>query len=274
MAAAHFLFVEPDEQLMPIASAGKCCFPSRKFKRSKCVGSSVCRDFLQHETFYGAMRGGSLIFDGARAPWHVTNLPRNSIPTATGDNYRPRCLLLAHRHLFAFSVQPHRWLSRLLLFSLLSYRYSFLLLLLFLLCPSYTCVSFCTHFLSPDFQPRPLSLSHILLHLYSAPSLSFLFPLCLDLGLGFLFVFFCCILSFYFFNLLYFLVVLFSFHLLFPMYYNSPFCILLLYISLVLNLCFVQYLPTCFDYFLIVSRCILHIYPYISSFNFSPVLFL
>lgn len=42
----------------------------------------------------------------ADTPCHVTNLPRNSIPTASGDNYRPRCWTLAHHravpgHLFA-----------------------------------------------------------------------------------------------------------------------------------------------------------------------------
>ena len=35
--------------------------------------------------------GSSLILADARTSWHVANLPRNSIPTATGDNYRPRC---------------------------------------------------------------------------------------------------------------------------------------------------------------------------------------
>jgi len=48
------------------------------------------------ECNWGGRRPASRLLSEQLPLWHVTNLPRNSIPTASGDNYRPRRAALTY----------------------------------------------------------------------------------------------------------------------------------------------------------------------------------
>lgn len=104
-----------------------CLFPNGKSEGPKCARWSVRKGlFFCCTKLFKRQYGGSLIFVGTRTPWHVTNLPRNSIPTATGDNYRPPCCEPSFSTLSFFRVSAHRWFSVELGF--FSSRWPFLLL--------------------------------------------------------------------------------------------------------------------------------------------------